>query len=416
MTRPSAARFMDWLRRHYLPAWWRRIIILLFLTATVATIPVSLSAAQILLTIAVVGGAVAYPVLRFPSWLPLPRFYWPLLGFIVWSVVSALCSDAPLLSLFHLKKLLLFFLIPMLLMVLDRPAQARTFLVILLTAMTLSAGVGLIQYATVADPLHRIHGLMSHHMTFSGQLMLALTALVPLLLTDLRARRTSWPLLLAAGGLLAAALVLTLTRGCWIGFGFGATAALLLTRPRWLLAAPVVLAVVLLAAPGLVRERVRHLLDPAEAGNAARLDMMRTGLRIVADRPLVGVGPRMIDQSIYRYGADPHIRPDFYQHLHNNIIQIAAERGLPALAFWLWLMAQILADHWRRFRKLRADPENDGILWPVLAIAVTVALLVGGLFEYNFGDSEVLLMFCTFTGLAYLPILRPGTDHERATA
>ncbi len=285
---------------------------------------------------------------------------------------------------------------------------------LLLTATTLSAGVGLFQYVTVADPLHRIHGLMSHHGVL-GQLMLALTALVPLLLWT-SARRTGWPLLLAApAGLLAAALVLTPDPRVLDRLRLRRDRALL-TRPRWLLAAPVVLAVVLLAAPGLVRERVRHLFDPAEAGNAARLDMMRTGLRIVADRPLVGVGPRMIDQSVYRYGADPHIRPDFYQHLHNNIIQIAAERGLPALAFWLWLMAQILADHWRRFRKLRAGPGKGELLWPVLAIAVTVALVAGGLFEYNFGDSEVLLMFCTFIGLAYLPILRPGADHERATA
>ncbi|NLI48604.1 MAG: O-antigen ligase family protein [Acidobacteria bacterium] len=416
MTQPAAARLMDGLRRHFLPAWWRRIIILLFMTATVVAIPVSLSATQILLAVAVVCGAVAYPVLRFPSWLPLPRFYWPLIGFIVWSVLSALCSDAPLLSLFHLKKLLLLFLIPMLLMVLDRPAQSRTFLLLLLATMTLSAGVGLVQFATATDPLYRIHGLMSHHMTFSGQLMLALAALLPLLLLDFGARRTGWPLLLAAALLLATALVLTLTRGCWIGFGFGAAAALLLTRPRWLLAAPVVLAVVLLAAPGLVRERVRHLFDPAEAGNAARLDMMRTGMRMVADRPLVGVGPRMIDQYIYRYGAAPHIRPDFYQHLHNNIIQIAAERGLPALACWLWLLAQIVIDHWRRFRRLRAGPDPGATLWPVLAIAVTVALFVGGLFEYNFGDSEVLLIYCTLISLAYVPVLRPGTDHEHAAA
>ena len=101
---------------------------------------------------------------------------------------------------------------------------------------------------------------------------------------------------------------------------------------------------------------------------------------------------------------------------HNNIIQIAAERGLPALACWLWLLAQIVVDHWRRFRQLRAGPDPGATLWPVLAIAVTVALFVGGLFEYNFGDSEVLLMYCALISLAYVPVLRPGTDHEHAAA
>jgi O-antigen ligase len=416
MTQPTAGRITSWLDRHYLPAERWRTITLLFLTATVAAIPFSLSATQILYAAAVFCAAVGYPLLRFPSWLPLPRFYWPLIGFIGWSMVSALFSAAPLLGLFHLKKMLGFFLICMILMVLDRPAQARTLLALLLAGAAVAAGAGIYQFAAAPDPAHRIHGFMGHHMTYSGVLMLALAALIPQLLEAVGARRRTWPPLLALGLLLGAALLLTLTRGCWLGAAAAAATAVLLLRTRWLLAAPIVLAAVFLAAPGLVRERARHLFDPAEAGNAARLDMMRTGLRIVADRPLVGVGPRMIDQSVYRYGADPRIRPSFYQHLHNNLIQIAAERGVPALLFWLWLLGQLLADGWREYRRRRAVPPGDGAGWPVMLIGVTVALFVGGLFEYNFGDSEVLLMFCTLIGLAYLPQFRPGADHERAAA
>jgi len=73
-------------------------------------------------------------------------------------------------------------------------------------------------------------------------------------------------------------------------------------------------------------------------------------------------------------------------HLHNVPIQIAAERGLPALALWLWFIVALLRDVWDRFhageRELSAT-----------AMATVVALLTAGLFEYNFGDSEVLMLF-----------------------
>ena len=37
-------------------------------------------------------------------------------------------------------------------------------------------------------------------------------------------------------------------------------------------------------------------------------------------------------------------------------------------------------------------------------IAVTIGMLVGGLFEYNLGDSEVLMMFLSVVGLAYAAV------------
>ena len=38
------------------------------------------------------------------------------------------------------------------------------------------------------------------------------------------------------------------------------------------------------------------------------------------------------------------------------------------------------------------------------AVAVTLGILVGGLFEYNLGDSEVLMMFVSVIAIAYAAI------------
>jgi len=74
-------------------------------------------------------------------------------------------------------------------------------------------------------------------------------------------------------------------------------------------------------------------------------------------------------------------------HLHNNPVQIAAERGLPALAAWLWFIVALARDVWKRFRS------GSQTFLAAAALASVAALLTAGLFEYNFGDSEVQMLF-----------------------
>ena len=106
---------------------------------------------------------------------------------------------------------------------------------------------------------------------------------------------------------------------------------------------------------------------------------------------------------MYEYGANPKILPCFYQHLHNNVIQLAAERGVPALLFWLWFMLQVVWDHARWFLRLRSSGRTEDLVFPVLALPAVTSLCVAGLFEFNFGDSEVLTVFLALVAGAYLP-------------
>ena len=51
------------------------------------------------------------------------------------------------------------------------------------------------------------------------------------------------------------------------------------------------------------------------------------------------------------------------------------------------------------------------------AIAFTIAILVEGLFEFNLGDSEVLMMFVSVLALAYAAIRSVETkERERVPA
>jgi O-antigen ligase len=62
--------------------------------------------------------------------------------------------------------------------------------------------------------------------------------------------------------------------------------------------------------------------------------MAKAGVEMIAARPLLGVGPDVIPQRypIYREPTAPRF---WVPHLHANLLQIAAERGLPALVLAL---------------------------------------------------------------------------------
>ncbi len=402
---PHAGRVHGWIegfRESVFPAEPRRIVPVLLLCATIVAAPISVTFIELFLVLTLAVAMAMGPRLRLTPWPRLPAVFYPLLAFIAWSILSALLSRDPVLSLINLKKLFLFALVPAILLLWDRPGQFTATLWMTFAAAGISAIFAISQLFASHGPAFRIHGLMGHHMTFSGQMMLLLGAMAIFLTRDrVRRSRPVWPLV----GLMllcGAALVLTLTRSSWLGLAAGILVALALLRPRWLLPLPVLALAIFLVSPDFVQDRFRHFFDTAEAGNAARIDMLHTGLRIVRDRPLFGVGPRMIEQSVYDYGANPEILPCFYQHLHNNVIQLAAERGVPALLFWLWFMLRVVWDHSRWFIRLRASGRTEDLVFPALALTAVTSLCVAGFFEFNFGDSEVLSVFLALVAGAYL--------------
>jgi O-antigen ligase len=141
---------------------------------------------------------------------------------------------------------------------------------------------------------------------------------------------------------------------------------------------------------------LRHDTAATEASllsNRDRVAMIRSGFRIIKDDPLTGVGPDMV-VTVYAYYRDPNAVQQLNSHLHNVPLQIAAERGLPALAIWLWFMVTLLRDFVKN--RMNADPSLA-----YGALAATVAMLAAGMFEYNFGDSEFLMLFLVLVTLPY---------------
>jgi O-antigen ligase len=142
-----------------------------------------------------------------------------------------------------------------------------------------------------------------------------------------------------------------------------------------------------LLAPVPVLQRAWSIFDLSDRSNYDRLCMVEAGLRMVAERPLTGLGPEMVEERypIYRSPTAPRYESP---HLHNAFLQLAAERGLPGLVSYLLLVVLAAGAAWRGYRREggRAGPRAD--LWLGCLLAL-VAFNLAALFEHNWGDTEV---------------------------
>jgi O-antigen ligase len=160
---------------------------------------------------------------------------------------------------------------------------------------------------------------------------------------------------------------------------------LCLRRPKGLLLLVPALVVIFLLLPGQIRHRVDSIGDLSDPTTRDRIAMTRSGLHMIRDHPLFGVGPDMV-KRVYPFYRDASAVRALVPHLHNNTLQLAAQSGLPAAAAYVALVAVVLAAAIRKLRR-ETRPERAALL--AGALLAVIALTIAGFFEYNFGDTEV---------------------------
>jgi O-antigen ligase len=360
----------------------------LVMLAFAAALQVSIAAADILLTIATllwIGMLV-----RNHERAEVPKMFWPLAAYGVATLAASVFSVDPRVSLVDSKQLVLLLIVPLTYR-LFRGRRALLATDVIITIGALSASFGIIQYLILNyDNLgQRPQGTLGLYMTYSGLLMLVTCAAVSRVMFA-RSRRTWAALVLPA---LLLALAFTFTRSAWVGVSVGLAILFILRDLRLLGLIPIAFAAFVFTAPANLTARLYSTINLKDPSNADRLAMIKSGWHIIKDDPLTGVGPDMIKQVYPHYrvaGAVNQMTP----HLHNVPLQIAAERGLPALLVWLWFIVTLVRDFWRRRQSDQPSLSNAGL-------AVIGAMLAAGLFEYNFGDSEFLMLFLVLVTLPY---------------
>lgn len=345
--------------------------------------------------------------------LVVPRAALPAAAFAALTVVSCLLSSDPGRSLPRVREFVLYgilFLVPN---ALRTRRQVEALLHAIMASSLVLSVWGIVQYALgEGGTEHRISGPLSHWMTFAGlvtfsaSLAMAYAAYHPC-----PRRRLAYAAVALLNGV---TLALSLTRGAYLAVIAALALLLFLRKPAALVLLPVVLGGAFLVAPADVRSRVLSSLSGHDDTTVDRFYLWGSGLEMIADRPLFGLGLSRVNVAYADY-RDPKAPKLQNTHLHDNLLQIAAERGLPALACWIWFFAVLGRDVVRSFRDADATrkPAAAGVLLAFVAFHVI------GIGEYNFGDSEILmamLLLCSvpkvlesLPGEGAAPAAAPGT-------
>lgn len=235
-------------------------------------------------------------------------------------------------------------------------------------------------------------GTLGHPNALGQFLVLAVLGVLALALAEQRALR--WLGFVAAGaGSLA--LVVTFSRASWIAFAVGTSVYLFERRTRVPTlvagaAAAIGAAALALSGAGAIGARVSSLFGGEARGlYDFRLELVDRAARIVADHPLTGLGDF---EEVGVYAG----RPDLATHPHNLYLGLAVFFGIPAALAFVALVALALRAAARGYRA-RVDNQR---LTALGFVAVLVALLVNGFFEYPFWSSPLTTLVALLLAVA----------------
>ena len=370
---------------------------LISLLCFVAALQISIAASGILLTITV-GLWIA--LLAIGRERPAaPPFFIALVAYAAVTMVSVAFSLDRGISLVDSREVLLFLVVPIVYR-LARGQRAQTVATIIITVGAASAVFGVVQYAMIEGNVleQRPRGAMGHYMTYSGLLVLVIALAAGRLLFDKRERVWSGLVMPA----LLVAVAVTFSRNAWVGAATAIGLLCVIKDLRLVAVVPVLAALMFTFAPPQLTDRLYSMFDPQDPTSRDRVAMALAGVRMVGDHPLTGVGPDVVKEVYPEYRVENAVQ-DTQPHLHNVPLHIAAERGLPALVVWLAFLALVVRDLIGRFRA------GDATALAAAGLAAVAGMLTAGMFEYNFGDSEFLMLFLVLITLPHAAAREPVT-------
>ena len=344
----------------------------------------SISLSQIFLTCALILWIILLVTKK--QKFEIPRFFWPLVAYALLSLISSFRSVNAEVSLIDSKDLLLFLVVPITYMGLREEKSLNFGNLALVVSVWISILYSLFSHFFAPPQSQRITGFMGHYMTQAGLFLLFISLALGILFFSRTKLRFLWGATLFFATVI---LILTQTRSAWIGAAVATSVILFLYKPKTLILLPIILGLVFLVSPKNVKQRVQSIFSLKDSSNIHRIEYVKTGLKIIKNYPFFGTGPDTVDMEFQlpKYGLSEDAKNNV--HLHNNILQIGAERGIPALLAWLIFLLFVFFD------LIKLIKTKNPLVFPLAAgaLAALAGLFAAGFFEYNFGDSEITTLF-----------------------
>ncbi|MFH1352776.1 MAG: O-antigen ligase family protein [bacterium] len=283
--------------------------------------------------------------------------------------------------------------------------QAMLLIRVFLTGAVVVCVLGLLQYLfqnssfmekmlgfLKVEPLRlsggRIYANRIHPVIFANNIGLY----IPVMLAFYMVRRSAFSFV----GVVLFFLILFLTYTRMIILSVGVwffLMSLLFFKKMKYIALPILISVILMTG-FLVVSKCDTLKGRLNLNNGGRFFLWANALKLIKKQPLFGAGPGNEMKVFNEYAKS---RTEYY-HLHNNLIQIAAERGVFAAVVYLWALFVFFR---ALVNKIIFGGLEKGRVYILVGLMAGFAIFtVCGLTDYTFCRPEMYFPFYFLAGIA----------------
>ncbi|NLX61469.1 MAG: polymerase, partial [Tissierellia bacterium] len=361
---------------------------------------------NLLFMIFLVGVYVFNIVFKKVKPLTKPSIIMPIILYIIFITINTITSNDPIGSFRDLSKHLTS--IGFIFVLINSIRSKKDFnilVVLLIISATLTAVYGLYQLATGnvvmedkwvdeatnPDLQTRIYSVFGNPNIFAEYLIM----LIPISLSSFwfSKRIHKKALFLITSLVLVLALVLTMSRGGWIGFAFGIFVFILLVEKRLLLL-PIPAAIGgLFILPDAILNRLMSILNFADSSNDYRIRMWKFTLEVIRDNWLVGVG---FGHLPFREAFGRYTRTMVTYHAHNTYLETMAEMGI--LGFIVFISFLFVLFKYTIKKLIKGNDEYTKIITAGI-LSGLAAVLVQGLVENILYMPRIIISFWILVGL-----------------
>jgi hypothetical protein len=243
----------------------------------------------------------------------------------------------------------------------------------------------------------RASGWTRHYEAFAEILQILTQLSLGMALANLRRRGWINRLWFAAAAILGVGVALSAMRTVAAALAIGAAVVLWRAakgRAR-LLTAVAVAAVLAVAIVAVWQTRASNALRLEDNSVSLRWQVARIGLSRVMLHPLFGHGM----DAMHNHWTEWGFPGSDMIHMHSTPLQLAFDRGLPALVFWLWILVAFWLQCTRAEAAARgsSDVSRHGLL--LGATGALAGFAVSSIVNYNIGTAVVALVFWWLMGM-----------------
>ena len=209
-------------------------------------------------------------------------------------------------------------------------------------------------------------------------------------------------------GIMCVCMILTFSRGAWLGLLFAGAAFFVLLNPRLILLAPFALVALYFVLPETVISRFTSIGNLGDNSTSYRVYIWMGTIAMLKDYWLCGIGPgeEAFNMVYPAYGYNGIEAP----HAHNLLLQIVCDAGIVELVIFLVLLVVYV-----RMLCVAISREKD---WASRTLQIALlsgvaGFMVQAMTDYSFYNYRVMFIFWAYLALGVLASRRSKLPEGR---